>query len=180
MKHANAVATKKGRFVRGYWRGLVRATLVMVGLAFLVWVPSFTAVAGLPEELAAYFPISPKGWTSEPVEIDVDETDISAGKIKASREYKQVGGKGEVEIEIYNNRWRKWVAMITPGLENLTVQGREAVLDVEKADEAHLHVFAADNLVVSIEADDVAEAAQVVRDFGSKVDYNRLDQLLGK
>jgi len=41
-------------------------------------------------------------------------------------------------------------------------------------------VFAADNLVVSIEADDVAEAGQVVRDFGSKVDYNRLDQLLGK
>ena len=180
MRRANEVIAKKGRFVRGYWRSLVRAMLVVVSLALLMWVPSFTAAAELAEELAAYFPISPKGWTSEPVEVDVHETDISAGKIKASREYNQVGGKGEVEIEIYNNRWRKWVAMITPGLENLTMQGRKAVLDVEKADEAHLHVFVADNLVVSIEADDVAEAAQVVQDFGSKVDYNGLDQLLGK
>ena len=109
--------------------------------------------------------------------VDAAKTDLKAHEIWASRQYKQTEGGGEVDIKIQRSRWCCWLINFSGDLKKTTVKGRKAGTD-EQRDESTIYVRVKKHLVVSIQAENLPQPAQVADRFASGIDYDKLEALV--
>jgi len=153
--------------------------LVLFFLIFCLQPEPCLADAELAEALAGCLPAPEEGWIAEPVVVEDEKTDLGAGKIWASRQYRQTDGRGEVDIKVHKSRWCCWLISFSGDIRKITVKGRKAGLDEER-DESTVHVRLRKQIVVSVQAENLPASAEAARKFASAIDYDKLEALILK
>jgi len=132
-------------------------------------------LASLAGELSTCLPAPPQGWVAEATGVDQRVTDLDEGKLEAMREYAEIDGKGEMEINVRTSPWCCWLVNFGGDLVPLTIQGRKAGMDPKK-NKAVLYVTLTYDTVVIFEADNMPNAEEAVKYFASKTDFDCLKE----
>ena len=137
------------------------------------------------ESLSQVFPAAPSGWTAEKSQAQAAGGAMFGGGISASRGYANPS-RGHVKIEVITNSpLLQSVAMMLSnpmflqgGKQGKLVrfQGNKALLK-DDGERAELQALIDNKVLVQISARRVKDAAQVVQEFGGKVNLAKLKEL---
>ena len=138
------------------------------------------------DSLTEIFPDAPSGWKAEKAQSESAGAGLMGGGIKASRKYKQDGGKGKARLEIMTDS--PLIQSMAMMLSNpmflqggksgklIRLKGQKAILK-DSGKRAELQMLIDNKILVKANASKVDNAGEMVQELAKNLDLDKLNEL---
>lgn len=138
------------------------------------------------EAIQKLLPQPPEGWKSEPGRSSSAGAGFMGGGVSATSNYRQVNGRGRVQIQVISDSpmigamaamlQNPAFAQSSQGAKLTRFQGLKAIITSKSPKRAELQTLINNKMLFKVSANQVEEAAKLVKEFGMLVDMDKLSE----